>query len=205
MRKLIYAIVSILSLVLINSCGLTDNRESKVHDYLQQRVTSESQAALRLDNFKKINGYDQNIAGMKRYIIEWQADISTQQEIWKSGNFLAGYWSDFGVMHKQPGSMDELMMASSSKHFNAGTKIRLTGDCYLQKTEQGWRVEDLDIKTSQTLNEGSATNSSNNVDGKDAISLIKAKLRILETQYQKRTDLYTSVIKTSEASANFEK
>ncbi len=160
MSKFIYVFISLFVMILINSCGLTNTREAQVHDFLQQKVTSESQGALKLDNFKKINGYDQNIAGMKRYIIEWQADISTQQEIWKGGNFLVGYWSDFRVMAKQPSSMDELMMASSSKHFNTGTKIRLTGNSYLQKTEQGWRVEDLNVKTSQTLSEGSATNNS---------------------------------------------
>jgi hypothetical protein len=161
MRKLIYAIVSVLVLTLINSCGLTDSKESNVHEYLKQKVISESQGALKLENFKKTNGYEQNILEIKGYIIEWQADISTQQEIWKSGNFLAGYWSNFGVRTKQPGSMDEMMMASSSKHFNKGAKIRLTGDSYLQKTEQGWRVEELSVKTSQTLGEGSLTNTQN--------------------------------------------
>jgi hypothetical protein len=159
MKNLIFPIVITFLVIMTNSCRLTDDRESKVREFLSERITSESQGALKLETFTKTNGYEQDGMGMKMYVLGWQADILTQKEIWKGGNPLEGYWQSFGVMSKKPGFWDSYIAGGSTKHFGIDAKIRLTGESNLMKTEQGWRVEGLSVKTSQILSTGSNSNS----------------------------------------------
>jgi len=130
------------------SCGLTDDRESKAREFLQQRVSTESRGAINLDSFSKTNGYEQELMGTKMYVLEWRAEVSIRQDVWKGGNNLIGYWGSFGVMTEEPSSMDSLMMASAPRRFAKGTVVTFTGQCALRKTDNGWRVEDLKVKTS---------------------------------------------------------
>ncbi len=132
--------------------------EPAVKSYLQQRITSESRGALALLEFTKVNGYEQEIT--KLYVLEWQAEIQFQQEGWKLGDAFMGYWNDFQIAAQNPktGGLNDLLLAAGgkgdAKHFNKGAKLRLTGDCTLRKTEQGWRVEEFTVKTTQVLAEG---------------------------------------------------
>jgi hypothetical protein len=141
--------------------GPKDDTVSGIKDYLQQRVTSESRGALTLSSFSKINGYVQEIT--KMYVLEWQAEIQFQQEGWKRGDAFVGYWQNFGVMLQQPaGGLNNLLAVASgqggdAKHFNEGAKIRLSGDCILRKTEQGWRTEEFTVKASQVIVESGPT------------------------------------------------
>ena len=135
---------------ILSSCGLFDNREAKAHEYLQQKIASESQGAITLDRFTKTNGYDQDSLGTKMYVLEWQAQISFQAEGWKAGNALVGYWETFDVLTRQPGSLNSLVMGGATR-FDKGTKVLLSGDSMFRKTDKGWRVEALTVKTSQIL------------------------------------------------------
>jgi hypothetical protein len=154
MKKLIFILVTGLFLAMINSCGIIDDKESKVHDFLGQKVSSESQGTIKLNNLKKTNGYDQEFMGMKMYILEWSADISVQSEIWKAGNNLEGYWQNFSVTVEKPGFWDAYASVNMPKHLGIGASVLLTGESKLHKTEKGWIVEELNIKTYQILNEG---------------------------------------------------
>lgn len=127
----------------------SDEREPIVNAYLRQRVTSESAGAFSLASFRKTNGYEERLTGA--YNLEWQADISVEQDIWKAGNGFVGYFESFHVMAREPGPLDSIGM--SPKHFNKGTRIRLTGDSTFRKTEQGWRLEGLKIKGAQVVAE----------------------------------------------------
>lgn len=121
--------------------------ESTANAYLRNRVTTESRGALSLAGFRKTNGYER---GYGVYVIEWQAEILFQQEGYKAGDFFMGSWQDFRVLQRQPGTLDSLVVGNT-KHFNKGTTIRLTGDATMRKTEQGWRLEGLSVKTSQVI------------------------------------------------------
>ena len=137
-----------------------DDTISGIKDYLQKRVTTESAGAITLSSFSRVNGYEQELT--KMYVLEWQAEILFQQQGWKLGDFFVGFWQDFQVFPQKPGGgLDNLLLAASgkgdAKHFNKGTKIRLTGDCVLRKTEQGWRTENFTVKTSQVIAEGGPT------------------------------------------------
>ncbi len=126
-----------------------DDREQTVNAVLRQAVISQSRGALTLLSFQKTNGYEQDVT--KMYVLEWQAEIGFQQEGYKAGNGFIGYWQDFRVLQQQPGPLESIGM--STIHFNKGARIRLTGDSVLRKTEQGWRIEGLTVKTSQVLAE----------------------------------------------------
>jgi hypothetical protein len=154
MQKSILTIVIGLILAMIHSCGIMDNKESKVHDFFEQKVSSESQGTMKLNNLKKTNGYDQEVMGMKMYILEWSADISVKNEIWKVGNNLEGYWNNFSVTLAKPGFWDAYASVNMPKHFGIGASIVLKGESTLHKTEKGWIVEELNIKTYQILNAG---------------------------------------------------
>ena len=92
---------------------------------------------------KKTNGIEQEINGMKIYILEWEADIITQKEFWKLGTGLGlGYWQSFNVQLTEPNVWDKLSGGQPIKCFNL-TGFHLTGDAKLQKTENGWRVQEF--------------------------------------------------------------
>ena len=141
-----------------------DDTVAGIKEYLRQRVAAESRGMLVLSSFSKVNGYEQEIT--KLYVIEWQAEIQFQQEGWKLGDAFVGYWKDFQISSQNPktGGINDLLLVASgrgdAKHFNKGAKIRLTGDCVLRKTEQGWRTEEFTVKTTQVLAEGGSTEPS---------------------------------------------
>lgn len=120
----------------------TKTIEGIVNAYLRQRVTSESGGALLLASFRKTNGYEKAYGV---YVIEWQADISVLQDIWKGGDLFVGYFQDFRVMTQDPG----YSIGQRTVKFNKGTTIQLIGDATLRKTEQGWRLEGFTVKGAQ--------------------------------------------------------
>ncbi len=111
------------------------------------RLTTESGGALLLTSFRKTNGYER---GYGVYVIEWQAEILFQQAGYKAGDMFMGYWEDFRVLQQRPGTLDSLVVGNTI-HFNKGTTVRLIGDATMRKTERGWRLEGLSVKTSQVI------------------------------------------------------
>lgn len=130
-----------------------DDREQTVNAVLRQAVSSQSRGALVLSNFRKTNGYEQEIT--KMYVLEWQAEILFEEAGYKPGNAFVGYWQDFRVLQQQPGTLDSLVVGNTI-HCNKGARIRLNGDSTFRKTEQGWRLEGLKTGTAQVVAESGA-------------------------------------------------
>lgn len=123
--------------------------EITVDTYLRNRVTSQSGGALLVSSFSKTNGYAQ---GYGIYVIEWQALILVQQECWKSGDMFAGYWQNFQVFLRQPSGIDAVVVGvGTAKHLQKGQSVRLGGNAFMRKTEQGWRLENFEVKTASVL------------------------------------------------------
>lgn len=122
-----------------------EQTESVVSAYLRSRVTSESEGALSLSSFRKTNGYEKDYG---TYVIEWQGEISVLRDLWKGDNFTLGlgYFQNFFV---RPDT--ERLYGQEPLNFFKGARIALTGDSLLRKTEKGWRLEKLKIKTEQVL------------------------------------------------------
>jgi hypothetical protein len=121
--------------------------ESTVSAALKYRVTVESNGALSVASFRKTNGYD---SGNGLYVVEWQAEVLFEQEGYKAGNAIIGYWEDFRVLRQQPSNLDAIVVGNTI-HFDKGVRVRLTGDSALRKTEQGWRSERLTVKTAEEI------------------------------------------------------
>lgn len=119
-----------------------------IRSHLEQRLASESQGALALEAFEKTNGYEQELTHF--YVVEWQADIRFDRQGWKPGDAIGGYWNDFQVMPAQGG-----FMSGSWIHFDQGARVRLTGTCTGRRTEKGWRLQELEIRSYQKLAQGS--------------------------------------------------
>jgi hypothetical protein len=124
--------------------------EATVGAGLRLRVVAESDGALSLASFRKTNGYEK---GFGLYVIEWQAEVMFEQAGYKPGNTIIGYWQDFRVLEQQPRGLDAAIGGGNTIHFNKGQQVRLTGDSVLRKTEQGWRLEGLSVKTAQLIEE----------------------------------------------------
>jgi len=125
--------------------------EAAVNAGLRYRVAAESDGALSLTSFRKTNGYEKAFG---LYVIEWQAEVMFEQAGYKSGNAFVGYWQDFRVLEQQPRGLDAVIGGGNTIHFNKGQRVLLTGDSVLRKTEQGWRLEELSVKTAHLI-EGS--------------------------------------------------
>lgn len=174
MKNLITLIFITALLVSINSCSeenrkgsgndllsaiSSDEREPIVKAYLQQNIFSQSKGSLQLENLSKINGFDQEYMGMQLYSLEWQADISVLKGGWILWNESEIY-SPFTVLFKEPNYSASYMLGNP-KHFNSGSKVRLTGRTMLQKTEQGWRaIEGGKVTTWVILTESSTSGNS---------------------------------------------
>lgn len=122
--------------------------EAPVNAGLRLRVVAESDGALSLAIFRKTNGYEK---GFGLYVIEWQAEVMFEQAGYKPGNAIIGYWQDFRVLEQQPRGLDAAVGGGNTVHFDKGQRVRLTGDSMLRKTEQGWRLEGLSVKTAQLI------------------------------------------------------
>lgn len=126
----------------------SDDKELAVNTVLKQRVAAQSRGAISLVSFRKTNGYEQGNSQL--YVLEWQSDIIFEQSGYKAGDMFVGYWQDFSVLSQKPGTLDSLVVGDTIR-FDKGTKVRLTGNSTLRKTEQGWRIEDLSVKSYRVL------------------------------------------------------
>ncbi|MFN8287811.1 MAG: hypothetical protein U0V74_13725 [Chitinophagales bacterium] len=132
----------IVFIVALTACGgLTDNRADLVKQALSERVSKESEGAMSLSSFKKTNAVEQEFAGMKAYVVEFEAVIKIEKECWKAGNGISGYFDNYRVRLTAPqGGWDSYDMGNP-KHFAAGEEITFKGEGTLVKKENGWEVD----------------------------------------------------------------
>lgn len=134
-------------ILLTTGCAVVEDREQMASDYLGQRVATESGGALILDAFTKTNAYEQNAMGLELYVLEWQGQLTAQQDIRKGGDVFVGYWQDFDVLA-------EGQWSTGSKRFPKGAKFGLNGTVTFQKTENGWRAKEYEVNGASLLNPG---------------------------------------------------
>jgi hypothetical protein len=143
----------------------TDERAAFAQKDFQEAV-SKSNGAIKVDWFKKTNGYEQNAAGMEFYILEWDASVTIQKECWKVANPIFGNWQNFYVLSKP----SDPMSYNKPLHFTPGTTILLSGEYTLQKKENGWEVSgDYTLKKEKTIKSSASINTdSNDGTGEDS-------------------------------------
>lgn len=137
---------------LITNCNLNDSKVTIVKDYLHNKIADESKGAIKLINLIKADGHEENIMGMKMYVLEWTAKISTVKEIWKEEFIGTGYWGNFTVKLENTESRFFGRLIPSI-HLSKGAIIRLNGISRLQKTDNGWGVVESTVISGQILNQ----------------------------------------------------
>lgn len=143
-------LVALVTLPPFTAGAAQDNRESNARELLTRRVTLESNGVLTLTKFAKTNGYDKMLEGSKMYVLEWTANVTTAQEIWKPGNAIGGYWSSFAVFTQEPNVYDNLL-GGGSAHFDAGVTFSLVGTTLFRLTDRGWRAEDIAVESYRVI------------------------------------------------------
>jgi hypothetical protein len=119
--------------------GADADRLSRAH--LLARVSSESGGTLALQSFERTNGFTSGAGGRELYTVEWRARVLVNQDVWKGGNALVGYWDSFGVITREPGTWQSMAIGGDPKKITRGTIIEFDGSATLLRTERGWRVE----------------------------------------------------------------
>jgi len=150
-----------------------DDKEKGAKEGVEQYITLKSEGAIKLDNFKKTNGYEKEERGIKLYVIEWEAQVSVVEEflvgyVEKDNNLINTGGSNCGSFKiKLKGSYDYENWANNNfpdgswrknsyRRLYPGTTEKLTGNCKLQKTDNGWRMVEecgVDFTTSQMIYE----------------------------------------------------
>lgn len=111
--------------LVLGACS--DQRQSAAEQRLRQEIADQSSGALALTGFTKTNGYEQGIEGMTLYILEWEARLEVQTDIWKQSQPLTEfYWPSFSVMRAPP-SVEDQAWARFGGRVDAGVHQRSDG------------------------------------------------------------------------------
>lgn len=150
MKKQLLFIIALMGITILHSCGIADDREAKAKDYLQQKISDQSGNALKMESFTKTNGTEQEVMGVKMYVLEWAAQVSVLNDVWKAKNGIIGDWHDFKTTQKAEGSV------FGDLHLNAGASIHFIGKSKFKKTEKGWMVYAADVSSYEVQSKDSA-------------------------------------------------
>ncbi len=116
--------------------------------YMSQQISDESKGAIKLLDFKKQNGVQNDVYGQKTYTLEYDLIIEVQRGFYKKteDKFLNAnwYWGDFYVLDKgSNGGWDDYN--NNWQHFDRGTIVEITGDLTFESTDNGWRVSGISM------------------------------------------------------------
>ena len=136
-KKVFFQILTMSILIGIYSCSSTPS-QSDAKKTLEDMINQQSEGKITLAEFKKTNGVKNEIFGQEVYQLEFSYTIEFNQECWKVGNALEGYFSNFKVWDKEP-ELGFNLFGATTKHFDKGEKMTLKGAYTYEKTENGWR------------------------------------------------------------------
>ncbi len=142
-----------------------DPRIAVAREYVLNEIIKSK--PLELTEFKKTNSYEMEERGISLYVIEWETQAIIRQDVVIDALSTTGKNNlisrdRLSVYAKGDQVFDDWESKPVSiwrKHYRklyTGAVIRLTGECKLQKTENGWRVADFrggEFKTSEILSE----------------------------------------------------
>ena len=91
-----------ISCFLVISCSTNDDMVDKVKQKLSDEIMSQSNNSIVLSSIEKLDGNDMEINSAKYYDMDIKAVIKFQKEVWKAGNSVDGYFSNFSIMEQKP-------------------------------------------------------------------------------------------------------
>jgi outer membrane protein assembly factor BamA len=140
MKLLHYYIVFLFTAFYLTGCN-SENTTEVAKSYLEKTVHDESDGALKMTLFEKINGVEQEGMGQGFYTLEFQIDVEATKAC-----FINEGFDDFGTeRHFLALDKKGLYMYPTWK-LNEGDKYQLTGEVILSKWEKGWQATDYSLK-----------------------------------------------------------
>ena len=132
--------------------------------YMENIIRSQSEGAIILTDFQKMNGIIENGFGPQRYNFEYELTIEAQKDFWKTSEdaalFKDWFWSNFKVVYQgSKGGWDDWEHAY--KFFPQGSRVAIKGNLPFEKTDNGWRVTDLNMFSKGFKNKSSRDLSEN--------------------------------------------
>jgi hypothetical protein len=133
--------------------------------YMEEIIRTESEGAIILKDFKKKNGVIENGFGAQRYKFEYELTIEAQRDFWKTSEdaalFKDWYWTNFKVVnHGSKGGWDD--WGHTYRFYSQGSQVLIKGVLPFEKTDNGWRVTDINMFSKGFKNKSSTELSANN-------------------------------------------
>ena len=137
----------------IASCGgALDQRPTIAEDYLRKLIAEQSKDKIELMSFEKMDGVEREIAGAQTYVLEFKAVVKIKERLHKDcGGGGCDCWESFHVHDKQKSGW----AGCERKQLRANYQFQLLGELHMLKSDNGWRVEHLNITSHENLGGGS--------------------------------------------------
>jgi hypothetical protein len=121
-----------LAAVLLAGCSSTPSA-SEGREVLEKQIENQSKGVIKLLTFRKTDGQEGELMGVRLYAMDFQADIEFNQDCYWGGPF-----GGFEVMTGEPGPFNAFMFMGKRKA-RAGERFTISGKLQFQKTEKGWK------------------------------------------------------------------
>ncbi len=99
-------------------------------------IQNQSNGAISLESFDKIDGKEIN---SNTYQLYFTGIIIINEEIWKPGNSIEGWFHNFSVLKSEPRGWDSFL-AGEPKNYKKGQRVKIKGHSILERRERGWTV-----------------------------------------------------------------
>jgi len=121
----------------------------------ENHIKEQSEGRIRLLTFKKLDGTEGEVAEVKVYVLEYEAEIEfTENCKWLNGE--GGYAPSFQTTKPAAKSKDSSLRyvtrMDNAQHglvVQAGLRLKLTGVISFSKKEDAWALETVKIRTYQ--------------------------------------------------------
>lgn len=126
--------------------GETVDLSGQAEDALRQHIASDSGGQINLSSFRKTDGQDVEMFGVKGYNLKFEGEVTfASSGFWLAHNPMAGGGLTFTFSPTQVafGGMNGATQVS------AGSRVRIAGTMSGQKSESGWHFELSDCGEAQ--------------------------------------------------------
>jgi len=130
-------ILAALLLILIPGCTSRLPSESDGRAALEQKIQQQSKGLIRLVSFRKTDGVEQVVMGMKAYQLTYTAEIElTDDCFWGDGGLLG--WQGNFFAERPTGGISQRV--EYSKSGRKGHQEQISATLTFQRTENGWSI-----------------------------------------------------------------
>ena len=137
-------VLALLLLFIASSCNLVDNREQQAREKITDKVLTESKGAIQVVDFKKIDGVEGDLYGVKTYAMTCAVTIQMTRDCYIWVEPRIGMYNHFDV--------DDTWANSEYHHWlHNGAKIKLTETANFEKHESGWILKYMTYDRSEPL------------------------------------------------------